>query len=107
MLRLTVFNVGQASSALLDFGKGRLGIIDCGVGLTGANPLVERVKSVIAGNANAEISFVILSHLDWDHINGIGDLIREEKIRKRIRRLCCNGSDFRLLLEIVRAGVKA
>jgi glyoxylase-like metal-dependent hydrolase (beta-lactamase superfamily II) len=73
MLRVTVFNVGQASSALIDFGRNRLGVIDAGVDASGRNPLVGALRQRLTEDPTCRLLFVLLTHLDWDHISGIAD----------------------------------
>lgn len=102
MLKITVYNVGQASSILLDFGGGRFAVVDCGVNGSPSNPLVEDLRARVAENPRAIILFVLLTHLDLDHINGLADFLAEEALARRVRRLFCNDAEFRALLELVR-----
>jgi beta-lactamase superfamily II metal-dependent hydrolase len=101
MLRLTVFNVGQASSVLIDFGRGRLGVIDCGAGVSGKNPLAEELAGRLRREPATSIIFLLLTHLDWDHINGFVDLAENITIRNKIRRIFCDSTEFRSLWEVV------
>jgi beta-lactamase superfamily II metal-dependent hydrolase len=99
-LQVTVFDVGQASSILVDFGRGCLGVIDCGVNISGKNPLSEELIRRLESDSTSYISFILFTHLDWDHISGFEGLIHPV-IKKRIRRLYCNGLEFRSLWEVV------
>lgn len=101
MLRLTVFNVGQASSVLVDFGRGRLGIIDCGAGVSGKNPLAEELALRLRREPAASIIFLLFTHLDWDHINGFVDIAKDVTVRNKLRRLFCDGTEFRSLWEVL------
>jgi Metallo-beta-lactamase superfamily len=100
MLRVKVFDVGQASSVLLDFGRGRLGVIDAGVDASGRNPLAAAIRQRFAEDPVCTVVFVLLTHLDWDHISGAAGL-GDPAIRPRVRRLYCNGLGFRTLFEVV------
>jgi len=98
MLRATIFNVGQASSIMVDFGKGRLAIVDCGVGVSGRNPLAEEIRRRLDHDPSARLAFVLFTHLDWDHINGVVELARGTK--DRIGKIYCN-LEFRCLWDVV------
>ncbi len=100
MLQLTVFDVGQASSVLVDLGDGCLGVIDCGVGAPNRNPMSEEIARRFERDPTSYLSFVLFTHLDWDHINGFAGLMAPI-IKERIHRLYCNGLEFRSLWEVV------
>src|SRR5262245_53874194 len=107
MLEVTVYDVGQAASSMLQLGEHAYAVIDCGVDpVTGRNPVADAVKKAIATDTKAVVAFVMLTHLDFDHISGIAALLQDVDIRSRIKRLFCNAQEFRGLVEVAKAHAK-
>lgn len=103
MLTLTVFNVGQAASSLLQFDDDICAIFDCGsCPTTGFNPLVRRLRELIKLKPSLRIAFVALSHLDLDHISGVAEVLEDRSIAPRIGLVYCNGLEYRALMTVLR-----
>ncbi|HEX4966598.1 MAG TPA: hypothetical protein VF173_37660 [Thermoanaerobaculia bacterium] len=79
-----------------------MGIIDCGVESASHNPLSKAILDIIDRNKETTIDFLMITHLDWDHISGLSDLILDNRILKRIERIYCNGAEFRTLWEVAK-----
>lgn len=98
-----IWDVGQANSCLIDFGLGRLAVVDCGVSVPGGtNPCFEAVVERISSNPQTRIVFILLTHLDWDHYSGLADFVRNPAVDERIERVYANFANERLLLELLR-----
>jgi beta-lactamase superfamily II metal-dependent hydrolase len=103
ILKLHVLDVGQGASAILDFGNNQYGIIDCG-GSKGGNdaPIVEFFRKSIRTVPSTRIIFLLISHLDLDHVRAIGALMADPDIEKRVERLYCNTLEYRALLDAIK-----
>lgn len=102
-MRVTTFDVGQASAAIVQFNETNVGVLDCGVDpQTGRNPVVDALATLISAEPNVTICFVLLTHLDFDHISGVADLLEHRLIQRRIRRLWCGGTEFRGLVQVAK-----
>ncbi len=76
-LRITVFDVGQGESILIETPRGDRLLIDAGGSLTGDFDTGERVVSRALWNLGiARIDRVVLSHPDRDHAGGIPACVR-------------------------------
>ncbi len=98
MIRITVFDVGQALSVLLDFGLDRYALIDCGNDdLNGDHPALTQLES-LASRPSARILFVMLSHMHWDHIGGLERLYAwSDALHDKIEAFYCNNALQQLL----------
>lgn len=101
MLTTKVYQVGQALSTLTNVDNEVLFIFDCGVGRRGENPLVNDVADLCQRYPDLGI-YVILSHLDIDHISGFSELMSLPIFVQRLVRLYCNQAEYRLLATITR-----
>jgi len=100
-----VFDVGQASANLIEFGNGSVGVVDCGVSASGENPLYDRLKQLHSKEALDRIAFVVLTHLDFDHISGIATILEDETLVEKMDAIYCNHHPFRLLFEMLARGL--
>jgi glyoxylase-like metal-dependent hydrolase (beta-lactamase superfamily II) len=97
-MRLTVFDVGQATWNLLDFGRGRLAIIDCGAARAeDAARVVAQIGERLRREPDTRIDFLAISHFDNDHVSGVNVLLDDPVIASRIDSIICNQADLRLL----------
>lgn len=110
LLKVTVLDVGQGSSTVLDLGKHRYGIVDCGGGplrgASGGSPLFRFLRRARAANPHMRIAFILITHLDLDHIDAISEFASDPDLERRVERIYCNDLAYRRLLVAVRAAVK-
>jgi beta-lactamase superfamily II metal-dependent hydrolase len=102
-LKLHVLDVGQGASVILDFGNHEYGIVDCG-GSKGGNdaPIVQFFKKALRTAPSTRIVFLLISHLDLDHVRAVGALMDDPDIEKRVERLYCNTLAYRALLDAIK-----
>jgi beta-lactamase superfamily II metal-dependent hydrolase len=105
-MKLHVLDVGQGSSAILDFGNHRYGIVDCGGKRGPESRIVGFLHRARRLNPAMRILFLLVTHLDLDHVRAIDGLIEDPDIERRIEKLYCNDLAYRTLLTAMRKAVK-
>jgi len=102
-VKLTSFDVGQATWNLLDFGGGRLAILDCGAATAeDAKRIASQLGTRLRREPDTRIEFLLISHLDSDHLSGIDALLDDRVIAGRVDAVICNNADLRLLAGAVK-----
>lgn len=71
-LKIYVLEVGQGDSLLIRLPSGGFGLIDCN---RRAGDKVSPALDALQREGLSELEFVVLTHLDLDHYNGLGDLL--------------------------------
>jgi beta-lactamase superfamily II metal-dependent hydrolase len=106
-MKCHILDVGQASSVVLDFQNGSYGIVDCG-GATGEHsaPVVDFLKTARDNDPQMRIAFLMISHLDLDHINALSVLKSDDDLVNRIERIYCNDLGYRRTLTAARIAIK-
>jgi hypothetical protein len=103
MLKLTLFDVGQASTVLMEFGQDCIGIVDFGASpFSESVRVMDYIRDLVKQNRKLKISFLLITHLDLDHISGISELFCDRDLSGRIGRLYCNQFEYRLLVEVLK-----
>jgi beta-lactamase superfamily II metal-dependent hydrolase len=102
-VKLTSFDVGQATWNLLDFGRGRLAIIDCGAARAeDGSRVAEQIGVRLRREPDTRIEFLAISHFDHDHVSGVSALLDDRVIADRIDAVICNSIDLRLLASAIK-----
>jgi beta-lactamase superfamily II metal-dependent hydrolase len=105
-LRMHVLDVGQGASVILDFGRHRYGIVDCGGTTGGPDAAVVRfIKQARKASSSMRIAFLLITHLDLDHVKAIGSLLADRELGQRIERVYCNDLAYRKLLQALRGAL--
>ena len=102
LVRIEVLNVGQGLGVILDFNNGQFGVVDCGPRLGAGNVVHQRLKEKVEQGKLGSIEFVLLSHLDVDHIGGLSDILMDSALVARIKKIVCNDAQYRLAVELLR-----
>jgi beta-lactamase superfamily II metal-dependent hydrolase len=106
-LKLHVLDVGQGASAVLDFGSNLYGIVDCGGSKSGTDAaIVKFLEEAIFLEPKTRILFLLVTHLDVDHIRAVSALMSRPGIKDRIERLYCNQLAYRELFYAARAKIR-
>ena len=75
--RVTYLDVGQGSGAVVQTADGHCLVLDCGRSS-------DTVASYLRYLGINKVDAIILSHADWDHISGLGNILRDFKVGKVI-----------------------
>ncbi len=78
-LRVHFISVGQGDSTLIELPDGKIALIDTGNGLPDSNKALLRYLNALHIDA---IDYLVLTHLDNDHIGGVDELFENKKIEK-------------------------
>jgi beta-lactamase superfamily II metal-dependent hydrolase len=106
-LKVHVLDVGQGAATVLDFGQARYGLVDCGGQVGTSNAAVVRfLRDARRANPFMRIVFLLITHLDFDHIRAIKGLFSDGDLRDRIERLYCNDLAYRMLLKVLRDAIR-
>ena len=78
-LRVHFISVGQGDATLIELPDGKTALIDTGNGTENSNKALLRHLNALDIN---EIDYLILTHLDNDHIGGVDELFENKEIKK-------------------------
>lgn len=101
-----VIDVGQGLAVVVDFGLNRLGILDCGGASRASSQAVyDFIKHRVEAARDLRILFLLVSHLDLDHIRALAPLLGDDEVANRVERVYCNDLPYRHLWERVRTWI--
>ncbi len=79
-LQITIFNVGQGDSTLINFRNGQKMLVDCGPD----KKVVQKLGKYLSGQI---IDYMLITHFDLDHYGGCVDVLK----RYEVKHIVTNG----------------
>jgi beta-lactamase superfamily II metal-dependent hydrolase len=100
-IRVTIFDVGQGDSILLEFPGNKIGIIDYYENPDFSPPRKQALLSRLKGLSPKEIEFLCITHPDSDHYQGLTNLLHYfSRQNIRLKSYWCSGWLFDLIKRV-------